>query len=94
MLLGFALYQEPAKQEPAVVAGHDVIGTPPGTRLMRIIREPMAWKLWVSTRDYVFGTTLHLHNDGTIVRVTTRVDEGDEEFFVRPSDQAIKDMQG
>jgi hypothetical protein len=46
--------------------------------------------VWLSTNDYVFGTWLELYDDGSIVSVTTRVDEGDESFVVRPSDDEIR----
>jgi hypothetical protein len=91
MLAGFALYN-PAAQPRSNGDGPQLvddttIATPPGTRLMRIIRLPRGWRLWTATRDYVFGSYLELFEDGRILNVTTRVDEGDEMFWSRPPDK-------
>lgn len=56
---------------------------------MRLIRLPRGWRLWLATRDFVFGTYLELHDTGRVVNITTRADEGDEIFQARPSDDEI-----
>jgi hypothetical protein len=89
MLEGFALYREPDKATTSP-QDHTIIGTPLGTRLKRLIRLPHGWRLWLSTTDYRYGTYLELFDDGRILNCTTRPDEGDEVFWVRPSDDAIK----
>jgi len=88
MLAGFALYVEPAMRPDQCV-----VGTAPGTRLMRMIRLPRGWRLWLSTNDFIFGTYLELFDDGRILRCTVRKDEGDEYFWVRPSDDAIRNRR-
>jgi hypothetical protein len=87
MLEGFALYQEP---EPSGVGDSNTVATPAGTRLMRIIRLPHGWRVWTATNDFRYGTYFELFDDGRILRTTTRVDEGDQHDWVRPSDVAIR----
>jgi hypothetical protein len=70
---------------------HDTIATPPGTRLQRIIRLYHGWRLWTATRDYKY---LVLYNDGRVLNCTTREDEGDDQFWARPSDDAIGGSSG
>jgi hypothetical protein len=69
-----------------MVAPENVIGVPLGTRLMRIERLVGGWRLWTSTADYKLGTYLEMFNDGCIISVTVRDNEGDEVFVVRPQD--------
>jgi hypothetical protein len=69
---------------------HRIVGMPLGSRCKRIERLIDGWRVWLNTNDYVFGTWLELYDDGSIVSVTTRVDEGDESFVVRPSDDEIR----
>jgi len=83
MLEGFAEYVEP---EPSGQGNQRVIGTPPGTRLMRLERLPHGWRAWLATRDFVYGTYLELFDDGRVLNCTTRADEGDEYFWVRGQD--------
>ena len=83
MLAGFALYVEPATP---VGVDHTTIGTPLGTRLLRIIRLYHSWRLWTATADFKYGTYLKLFDDGRVLRCTTRHDEGDEYMWIRPSD--------
>jgi hypothetical protein len=92
MLQGFALYREPAAQPRGSSAymDQDTLATPPGTRLMRIIRLYHGWRLWTATRDFKFGTYLELFDDGRVLNCTSRVDEGDELFWSRPSDEEIR----
>lgn len=71
------------------VGNHSVIGVPPGTRLLRISRLRGYWIVWTATSDYVHGTYLRMYDSGKVVRVTVRIDEGDEEFVVRPTDKEI-----
>jgi len=56
---------------------------------MRIERLAHAWRVWLATRDYVWGTYLLLHDSGQVERVTARVDEGDEVYTVRPTDVVV-----
>ncbi len=73
------------------------ISVPPGTRLLRIAREPKVygdfsiddgyWIIWLHTRDFIHGTFLRLHDNGKIESVTIREDRPDEEIFVvKPPD--------
>lgn len=89
MLAGFALYQQPREAWDGAHDGaldRNTIATPPGTRLMRIIRLPRGWRCWLATRDFVYGTYIELFNDGRIMHMTTRCDEGDEFYWTRPAD--------
>lgn len=105
MLAGFALYRaeseatpptkEPITKEPITTnelneLNQNTIATPHGTRLYRIIRLPHGWRLWTATRDYIYGSYLELFDDGRILNVTTRPDEGDDLFWSRPSDNEIR----
>ncbi len=65
---------------------HNTIGVLRGTRLRRIIRHTDGWLVWIATMDFRYGTYLMLYNDGRIVRVTAREDQGDEVIVVRPRD--------
>jgi hypothetical protein len=85
MLAGFAEYIE-----PPIPIEHCIIGTPLGARCKRIERITDGWKVWIATNDYIYGTALFLFNDGKIVHATTRQDEGDDVFVVRPSDDGIR----
>lgn len=67
----------------------DTVFVPLGTRCMRIIRQPDGWLVWLSTRDYRYGTYLRLYDSGAVKRVVTRVNEGDEIICVRPPDRFI-----
>lgn len=90
MIDAFAEYE---RRDPATVGlRHSIIGMPLGTRLHRMIRVPNGWMLWLSTRDYIYGTYLLVYDSGTVERWTVREDEGDEVFTVRPSDQEIREM--
>lgn len=87
MLQAFADYE---MRDPAVAIQHATVGMPLGTRLLRMIRKPDCWWLWLATSDYVYGTYLCVYDDGSITRVTIRGDEGDEEIAIRPSDEEIR----
>lgn len=92
MLEAFAEYE---RRDPAVVGPrHNVVGMPLGSRLHRIYRRSYGWQLWIATADFVRGTYLELHDNGQIVRVTIRDDEGDEHFAVRPTDEHIRSTVG
>lgn len=65
----------------------DIIGVMPGTKLMRIEREPGSWRLWIHTNDFVLGTYLTLYDDGMCERTTVRVGEGDDVITVRQGDR-------
>jgi len=93
MIEAFIEYEERRAQLATHVdpnADHSVVGVPLGTRLQRIIRLDNGWRLWLATNDFKHGTYLDIHNNGMIVRVTVRADEGDECFVVRPSDDHIR----
>lgn len=84
MIRAFVEYE---RAHPYVAGSpHNVIGTPLGTRLQRIIRLRDGWRLWIATADFVYGTFMDLHNNGLVTSTTTRVGEGDESFVVRPAD--------
>lgn len=68
----------------------NIIGVPPGTRCMRLIRLPHGWRVWLATTDFIYGTYLELFDDGRVLHCTARVGEGDEFFWVRPSDGEVK----
>lgn len=91
MLEGFAEYRDPVG-EPR--ANHNTVATPPGTRLMRVIRLPHGWRLWLATRDFRYGTYLEVFDDGRIMRATEYEEEGPEYNWVRPSDEEIRNMRG
>ena len=65
----------------------NTIGVPPGTRLQRIIRLSTGWLQWLATSNYIHGTYIVLYDDGRIIHVVCRVDEGDEFMQVRPADK-------
>lgn len=93
LLEGFALYT--AAQPPAVRStlsatmrmDRNTMATSVGCRLQRIIRLPHGWRLWTATRDYKYGSYLELFDDGRVLNCTTRVDEGDDYYWCRPSDE-------
>jgi hypothetical protein len=86
LIEGFALYKE-----PRMPVEHCIIGMPLGSRLHRIIRLPRGWRLWLSTRDFIHGTYVELFDDGRILHCTVRPDEGDDVYWVRPSDASIRE---
>lgn len=63
------------------------IGLPPRTKLLRIDRASNeGWKVWINQSPCgTFGTFLWLYDDGRIVRVVVRADQGDDEFIVKGS---------
>jgi hypothetical protein len=88
MLAGFALLKnEGAVPAAPVGADRNTIATPIGTRLQRIIRLYHGWRLWTATNDFHHGTYLELFDDGRILHNVARHDEGDEHYWVRPSDE-------
>jgi hypothetical protein len=91
LIEGFASYKPP--EDIPMPVDHTIVGMPPGTRLYRIVRLPRGWRLWIATRDYISGTYLELFEDGRVMNCTARVDEGEEVFWVRPSDQSIRNKQ-
>jgi hypothetical protein len=84
MLEAFAEYEQSKRTQ--IRGDHNTIAVPLGTRLLRMIRLPHGWRLWLSTNDFIYGTYLELFDDGRILRVTARQDEGDEMFWVRMED--------
>ena len=87
MLDAFIAYERELRDRPAT---HNLGGVPVGTRLLRIIRHDNSWQLWVATRDFKYGTYYMLNGDGSMQMVTTRVDEGDDITYSRPSDDTIR----
>lgn len=85
MLAGFALYREQSLRPDQCT-----IGMPIGSRAMQLIRLPNGWRLWLATKDFVYGTYIELFSDGRIMHMTTRCNEGDEYFWARPSDEDIR----
>ena len=66
-----------------------IIGVPQGTRLIRIERhaDEDCWLVWTArSSDGKCGSYLVLHDDGMMVSVTARADEGDETYVVKPRD--------
>lgn len=43
------------------------------------------WRVWLHTIDHINGTYLELHDDGSIIRVTTR-DGYDDRVEIKPKD--------
>ena len=68
---------------------HSTIGVQPGTRLYRIVRLSYGWRVWLSTRNFIHGSYMELHNNGMVMRIECRTDEGDEVYRIRPSDEEI-----
>ena len=89
MLEGFGLMPE-ADRPVALSHDHSTVFTPLGTRLVRIYRLPRGWRVWTATKDFKYGSYLELFDDGRILNCTVREDEGDENFWVRPSDEHIR----
>jgi hypothetical protein len=80
-------------RDPATVGPrHTIVGMPLGTRLLRMVRKPDCWWLWLATSDYVFGTYLCVYDSGRVERVTVREDEGDDIITVRPTDEEIRSI--
>jgi hypothetical protein len=70
----------------------NVIGIPPVTRLLRIVRIDGGWQVWTGARhEFRIGSYLQLNNDGSVFNVTVRSDEGDESYCIRPSDREVND---
>jgi len=45
------------------------------------------WRLWLHTNDFVHGTFVALHDDGTVERITTREGDGTEDVaLIKPRD--------
>ena len=88
LIEGFATYKEPPP--PTLPMDQRIVGLPPGTRLHRIVRLPRGWRLWIATKDFINGTYLELFEDGRVLNCTARADEGEDVFFVRPSDEVIR----
>jgi len=88
MLEAFIEYEQ---RDPATCGPlRNLIGMPVGSRLLRMYRRQGHWQLWLATRDYVFGTYLLVYDNGMIERITEFVDEGPEQFTVRPTDEEIR----
>jgi hypothetical protein len=69
---------------------NDIIGVPLGTRLIRIERDTdnHCWLVWTArSPDGTCGSYIVLHDDGLVVTVCARADEGDESFVVKPRDR-------
>jgi hypothetical protein len=67
-----------------------IIGVPLGTRLVRIERnaDEHHWLIWTARSPCgSLGSYLVLHDDGLVVSVTERSDEGPESFVVKPRDK-------
>ena len=87
MLKAFSEYE--SMHRNALHDAHNIIAVQPGTRLYRIIRLTYGWRIWLATRDFVYGSYRELHNDGTIIAYECRPDEGEEVYKIRPSDDDI-----
>ena len=69
---------------------HTIVGMPLGARCHRITRLPRGWRVWIATNDFVYGTFLELFDDGRVLHCTTRPDEGEDVYWVRPCDDEVK----
>jgi len=87
LIEGFASYKE-----PDIPPDKTLVGMPIGTRLHRVYRLPHGWRLWLATNDFRYGTFIELFDDGRVLHCTTRRDEGDDIFWVRPSDATIRNQ--
>ena len=87
ILAGFALYPE----QP-LPPHRNIVGMPIGARALRLVRLIDGWRLWIHSSDYVYGTYMDMHDDGSVWNITTRADEGDECWLARPSDAEIRSM--
>lgn len=83
---------EYADQPTYAAATHDperYVGMPLGTRCLRIVRATRdRWLVWLATTDFKIGTYLVLRDDGMVLRVTARADEGDEVIMVKPAERS------
>ncbi|SRR6187399_1660682 len=86
MLDAFIAYERNTQHMPAT---HNTIHMSPGKRLLRIIRGDDGWKVWMATRDFIHGSYIELHNDGSAYRWECRPDEGDECIMIRPDDAEV-----
>jgi len=86
MLDAFIAYE---KTHSEMHHGHNTIGMQPGTRLYRIERTDSGWRIWTATRDFVHGSYIELHNDGSAYRWECRPDEGDECIMIRWDDAEV-----
>ena len=59
------------------------IGLPLGTRVLAIDTVPHGWRLWLGTRDFVYGDFIDLHHSGRVERIHTFEDEGDMVIVVK-----------
>jgi len=86
MLDAFIAYE---KTHSEMHHGHNTIGMQPGTRCYRIERSENGWRVWTATRDFIHGTYIELHNDGSAYRWECRPDEGDECIMIRWDDAEV-----
>ena len=86
MLDAFIAYERNTQHMPDV---SNVIGMSPGTRCYRIIRTDSGWRVWTATRDFIHGSYIELHNDGSAYRWECRPDEGDECIMIRWDDAEV-----
>jgi hypothetical protein len=89
-----AAFRSHESRRASILVDHSVVGVPLGARLRQINRLPSSWRLWTDTADFVYGSYLELHNDGSITHTTLREDEGPETFVRRPTDDYIASMGG
>ncbi len=86
MLDAFIAYERNTQHMPDT---SHIIGMSPGTRCYRIIRTDSGWRVWVATRDFIHGSYIELHNDGSAYRWECRPDEGDECIMIRWDDAEV-----
>jgi len=86
MVAAFAEYEHAVRDLPPTA---NIIGIQPGTRLYRIVRTNSGWRVWVATRDFIHGSYIELHNDGSAYKWECRPDEGDECFTIRWDDAEV-----
>jgi hypothetical protein len=69
------------------------IALPPGTKFLRLTRSRNndGWIIWINADpDFEYGTFLYLYNNGRIENWTTRPDQQETCFEVRPPDAVVE----
>lgn len=55
---------------------------PQSTRILRADKIVGGWKIWISTKDFVFGTYVLLYDNSKAERITERINEGPEILLI------------
>lgn len=63
------------------------IGIPQRSKLLRLERFEDHWRVWLQAdANFVCGQFLRLYDNGAIMKVTIRADEGDDEMMIKGPD--------